>query len=159
MEVIVNLLKQLNYTMSSCESITGGLFSKTITDISGSSQVFKGSIVSYTKEIKIKIVKIKEEVLNKYGVVSPECALIMAQNIKEIFNTDIAISFTGNAGPSSLEKKPIGLSYIAIVFPKYFLIEKLVLQGTRTEIRNKIIKHAQEILKINLTKIKKESSQ
>lgn len=158
MNDIVNLLKELNYTISSCESLTGGLFSKLITDIPGASEIFKGSIVCYTNEIKVNVVKIKSEIINKYGVVSPECALAMAQNVTKIFNTNVAISFTGNAGPNTLENKPVGLVYLAIVFQKYFLIEELNLRGTREEIRNEVVKQAQEILKINLIKIKEESS-
>ncbi|MGL5268836.1 MAG: CinA family protein [Spiroplasma sp.] len=156
METIINMLKELNYTLSTCESITGGLFSKLITDIPGASQVFKGGVVAYTDEIKVKVVKIKKEILEKYGAVSPECALAMSQNVRKIFKTNVAISFTGNAGPDGSETKPVGLVYLAIVFEKYFLIEKLILKDSRQNIRNKVVKQAQKILIKNLIKIKKE---
>lgn len=158
MELIINLLKELNYTISSCESITGGLFSKEITDIPNASQIFKGSIICYTNEIKINFVGIKKEIIEKFGVISPECALAMAQNIKKKFKTNVAISFTGNAGPDTSENKPVGLVYLALVFDKFFLIEKLKLHGTREEIRNQVVSQAKEILIKNLIKIKKESS-
>lgn len=158
MEIIVNLLKELKYTISSCESLTGGLFSKKITDIPDSSEIFKGSIVCYANEVKINLVQVKPEIIKKYGAISPECALAMAQNARKIFKSDVAISFTGNAGPNKSENKPIGLVYVAIVFEKYFIIEQLSLQGTREEIRNELINQAQKILIANLTKIKKESS-
>lgn len=158
METIVNLLKELNYTISCCESLTGGLFSKVLTDISGASEVFKGSIITYSNEAKIDVVRIKKEIIEKYGAISKECALAMAQNTKEIFKTSVAISFTGNAGPNASEDKAVGLVYLAIVFEKYFLIEELTLKGTRAEIRDEIVKQAQLILETNLEKIKKESS-
>ncbi|MBE4703935.1 CinA family protein [Spiroplasma platyhelix] len=158
MEAVVSLLKELNYTISSCESLTGGLFSKTITDVPGASQVFKGSIVAYSNQAKIDVVSINAEVFNKYGAVSKECALAMAQNVRAIFKTDVAVSFTGNAGPNASENKPVGLIYIALVFEKFFIIEELSLSGTREEIRNEVVKQAQAILAANLIRIKKESS-
>jgi len=139
MEIVVRLLKELNFTISSCESITGGLFSKQITDISNSSQVFKGAIVSYTNDIKINLVKIKADIFKKFGAISSECALAMAQNVREIFKTDVAISFTGNAGSIGSESKPIGLIYIAVVFKEYFFVEKFVFHGIKKEIRSEAV--------------------
>lgn len=157
MDQVIELLNFLNYTISSCESVTGGLFSKTITDIPGSSHVFKGAIISYNNDIKIKVVKIKPRIIKKYGVVSAECALAMAKNIRKIFRTDIAISFTGNAGPDNLENKPSGLVYLTIFLSKkQFWIEELNFQGNRKQIRIAIVKKAQELLITNLTKIKNE---
>lgn len=158
MQAIVDLLKALNYTISICESVTGGLFSKLLTDVQGTSQVFQGSVVAYTNEVKIDIVRVEKEIIEKYGAVSKECALAMAQNVKALFNSDVAVSFTGNAGPEANENKPVGLVYLAIVFEKYFLVEELKLQGTRAEIRDQAVKQGQIILEKNLIKIKKESS-
>lgn len=156
MEKIISLLNTLNYTISSCESITGGLFSKTITDIPGASKVFKGAIVAYNNAIKIKIVKVKQRIIKKYGVVSSECALAMAKNTKKIFQTNIAISFTGNAGLDNLENKPSGLVYLAIFLTKkQYWVEKLQLQGNREQIRMAVVKKAQELLIKNLKIIKK----
>lgn len=157
MDKVIELLKILNYTISSCESITGGLFSKTITDIPGASHVFKGSIVSYNNEIKIKVVKVKPKIIKKFGAVSSECALAMAKNIQKIFKSDIAISFTGNAGPDNLESKPSGLVYLAIICPKkQFWVEELNLSGNRDQIRAGVIKKAQELLITNLTKVEND---
>lgn len=154
MNKIIELLNNLNYTISSCESVTGGLFSKTITDIPGASKVFKGAIISYNNEIKIKVVKVKAKIIKKFGVVSAECALAMAKNVKKIFRTNIAISFTGNAGPDNLENKPSGLVYLAIFLSKkQFWIQELNLQGNRDKIRKTIVKKAQELLITNLTKV------
>lgn len=158
MKKVVDLLNKLNYTLSSCESVTGGLFSKSITDIPGAAQVFKGGIVSYTNEVKINVVHIKKDIIKKYGAVSPECALAMAQNIREIFKTDVAVSFTGNAGPDSSENKPVGLVYLALVTKNDSLVEELTLNGSRETIRNEMIKQVETILIKNLIKIKKESS-
>ncbi|MDQ7982786.1 MAG: nicotinamide-nucleotide amidohydrolase family protein [Spiroplasma sp.] len=154
---IIKLLKDASYTISSCESITGGFFSKTITDFPGASQVFKGAIIAYDNEIKIKVVKVKPKIINKFGAISRECALAMAKNIKKIFKTDIGISFTGNAGPDNLENKPSGLVYLAIVLnKKQFWVEELHLVGYRDQIRVAVIKKAQELLLANLINLKNQ---
>lgn len=157
MEVVVSLLQELKLTLSSCESLTGGLFSKRITDVPGASQVFKGAIIAYSTAAKIDVVRIAKEIIEKYGAVSKECALAMAQNTKAIFQSNVAVSFTGNAGPDKSEDKPVGLVYLAIVFDHYFVVETLTLSGSRTEIRNEVVLQAEKILVANLTKIKKES--
>lgn len=157
MEKVIELLSLLNYTISGCESVTGGLFSKTITDVPGASHVFKGSIVSYTNEIKTKVVKVKPKIIKKYGAVSAQCALAMAKNVKKIFNSSLAISFTGNAGPDNLENKPSGLVYLTIFLSKKrFWTEELNLTGNRDQIRMAVVKRAEELLITNLTQLKNE---
>lgn len=157
MEKVVSLLQELKHSLSCCESLTGGLFSKRLTDTPGVSVIFKGSIVAYTSEAKEKIVGVKREILNKYGTVSKECALAMAQNVRELFKSDVAISFTGNAGPDAIEGKPVGLVYLAIVSKSFFVLEELQLQGTRAEIREAVVQQGQMILAKTLERIKKES--
>ena len=100
---LVNALKEEHLTLSSIESFTGGLFSKSVTDISGSSQVFFGSLVTYKTSIKEDVLHIKKEIIDKYGVVSKQTSIEMVKKGKEMFNTDIVVSFTGNAGPTVCE--------------------------------------------------------
>lgn len=157
MEKVVSLLQELKHNISCCESLTGGLFSKLLTDTPGSSAIFKGSVVAYTNEAKEKVVGVKQEILSKYGTVSKECALAMAQNVRELFKSDVAISFTGNAGPNTREGKPVGLVYLAIVSKNFFVLEELQLHGSRAEIREAVVLQGQIILEKNLERIKKES--
>jgi len=104
-EKIVNLLKKYNLTLSCAESLTGGSFASTVTNVPGASSIFKGGIVSYTNEIKANVLNVKQDTLDTFGAVSKQCCYEMAQNIKTIFNSDIGVSFTGNAGPSASENK------------------------------------------------------
>ncbi len=132
-----------NFTLASVESFTGGLFAATIVEKPGSSKYFKGSIVTYHNDIKDKL---GVNVAN--GVINSNAALEMAKRGKEFFNVDYCIAFTGNAGPSAMEDKPVGLFYIAINNQVYeFFYPNL----SRNEIRKKAVEIA--IKKLNLCKI------
>ncbi len=125
------LIKQLidrNQTIVFAESCTGGLLSSSLTSISGSSQVFKGSIISYSNELKNSLLNISEEKLSKYGAVSEEVCESMAINVKEKLGADWAIAISGIAGPNGGSKdKPVGLVYISISGPNNYInnIKKL----------------------------------
>ena len=110
-EVIINKKK----TISTAESCTGGLISNRLTNTPKSSSYFKGGIIAYSNSIKIKLLNVNQEIINKYGAVSKEVALEMAQGIRKRMNVDIGLSTTGIAGPGGGSKdKPIGLVYIGL---------------------------------------------
>ncbi len=114
-ESVVELLKENKLKLATAESCTGGLISKRITNISGASSVFDCGIVSYSNEIKHKILGVNEEDLRKYGAVSSQVAKQMAIGALKISGADVAVSVTGIAGPlSDGTSKPVGLSYIAL---------------------------------------------
>ncbi len=114
-ENIVSLLKEKKQTVTFAESCTGGLLAKSITDIAGASEVFKGSIVAYANEIKHGFLCVKQETLDNYGAVSKQTAYEMASGARMLFSSDIAVAVTGIAGPSGgSEEKPVGLVYIGI---------------------------------------------
>ncbi|MDR1697905.1 MAG: CinA family protein [Erysipelotrichaceae bacterium] len=139
-ELVTRLIEE-HWTIAAAESFTGGMFSSELTAVSGVSQVFKGSIVAYQNEIKERILKV--ETLNRFGAVSEETACAMAEHVREVFRSDIGISFTGNAGPEAMEEKPVGLVYIAVAISHADTeCLTLKLQGTREEIRKVAIKEA-----------------
>jgi len=116
--VLIKKLTERNQTIVFAESCTGGLLSSSLTSISGSSQVFKGSIVSYSNELKNSLLNISEEKLTKYGAVSEEVCESMAINVKEKLGADWAIAISGIAGPNGGSKdKPVGLVHISISGP------------------------------------------
>ena len=131
---VVKLLKEKHLTICSIESLTGGLFASILTSVSGVSEVFKGSIVSYANEIKQNVVGVKKETIEAYGVISKECAYEMAKYGKEKMNTDVSISFTGNAGPSVMENKEVGQVFIGIAIKDDIEVFSLKLSGNRQEI-------------------------
>jgi len=109
------LLGQQGLTMAVVESASGGLISHRITDVPGSSEYYKGSVTAYSNEVKIKVVGVKEETIDKYGAVSHQVAEEMAQRGREILGSDICLADTGIAGPGgATEEKPVGLFYMAL---------------------------------------------
>ncbi|MBQ7005562.1 MAG: competence/damage-inducible protein A [Clostridia bacterium] len=113
-ETAVKLLREKNLTAAFAESCTGGLCAKRITDIFGASQVFHCGIVSYSNEIKHRILGVSEENLSRYGAVSAAVAAEMALGVKKLSGASFGISVTGMAGPTSDDPDiPVGRIYIA----------------------------------------------
>jgi len=118
-EITGSLLAKQNHTVAVAESCTGGKISGLITSVPGSSQYFKGSVIAYSNEIKIKILGVSEDTLNKYGAVSEEAVKAMALNIMNIYNTDYAVATSGIAGPSGgTRTKPVGTTWICVASSK-----------------------------------------
>lgn len=112
---LIKLLESKNLKISCAESCTGGLISKLLTDIPGSSNVFLGGVCSYSNEVKENLLKVRHETLEKYGAVSKETAEQMANGVLNLIGSDIAISTTGIAGPGgATSTKPVGLVYICV---------------------------------------------
>ena len=134
--VLIKELAKRNETIVFAESCTGGLLSSSITSISGSSQVFQGSIVSYSNELKNSLLNISEEKLTKYGAVSEEVCEAMAINVKEKLGSDWAIAISGIAGPNGgSQDKPVGLVYISISGPNNHITNiKKIFNSTRNRI-------------------------
>ena len=149
---MIDILKNSNYTLCSCESLTGGLFSSTVTSYSGVSKFFKGCICSYSTLVKEDLLGIDKSLVDKVGVVSSEVAKEMALSSSKLLKSDIAISFTGNAGPSAMEGKEVGLVFIGIKFLDEIETYKLLLKGSRNEIRENAVLEGFNILKEKLGK-------
>jgi len=134
--VLIKELTKRNETIVFAESSTGGLLSSSLTSISGSSQVFQGSIVSYSNELKNSLLNISKEKLTKYGAVSEEVCEAMAINVKEKLGADWAIAISGIAGPNGgSQDKPVGLVYISISGPNNHITNiKKLFNSTRNRI-------------------------
>ena len=117
-ELAMNLLIRNKQTVSTAESCTGGLIAHQLTSISGSSEAFFGTVVSYDNSVKNAILNVELQSLQEHGAVSQEVALQMARGVKEKLKTDYAISTSGVAGPMGGSKdKPVGTVAIGIVGP------------------------------------------
>ena len=127
-------------TISTAESLTGGLISSIITDVAGSSKYFNGGIISYSNDSKVNILGVDKYDIKKYGAVSREICIEMAKSAKKIFCSDYSISVTGFAGPTVNEKgKDVGIVYSCIAKPdgKINIFENRFI-GTRTEIKFRV---------------------
>ena len=135
-EKVVQLLLEKNLVMACAESCTGGFIAKRITDVSGSSAVFNCGIVSYSNEIKEKVLNVKNETLMEFGAVSEQTVREMVKGVLDISGADIAVSVSGIAGPNSDNtNKPVGLIYLAVSNGEKTIVKKLNNQFT-TDVRN-----------------------
>ncbi|WP_277673270.1 competence/damage-inducible protein A [Piscibacillus halophilus] len=149
---LLRLCQEKEITLCSCESVTGGLFASTIVQHEGASLALKGSIVSYTNEIKENVVGVPSSILDEFGAVSEPCARTMADQTREQFNTTIGISFTGIAGAEPVDGQEPGTVFIGISSKEETVVHKVVLSGGRNDIRERAV---QEGLKYLLNFIKK----
>ncbi|MBQ7794224.1 MAG: CinA family protein [Clostridia bacterium] len=135
---LFKLLKSNGLKISTAESCTGGLFTKLITDLPGSSAVLDCSVVTYANEAKVKLLGVSEESIKKYGVVSEAVACEMARGAARLMDADIGVGITGIAGPDGgTSEKPVGLVWTAVFYRGEVRPFELRLHGTRDEIRQK----------------------
>lgn len=140
-DVMVGRLIKNNMTISTAESCTGGLLASTMINVPSASSVFLNGVICYSNESKIYELDVCKKHLEKYGAVSEQVAIQMAEGIRKKSNTTIGISTTGIAGPAGgTEEKPVGLVYIAISMEgKETICRKLMLKGNRQKIREKTV--------------------
>ena len=130
-------------TLSTAESCTGGNIAHEITKISGSSNYFLGSVVSYANTVKQNVLKVSVSDIAKWGVVSEPVARQMAVGVQEIIGSSYSISTTGVAGPAGgAEENPVGTVWIGIAGPGFQVVEKYVFEGNRLSIIKKATKQA-----------------
>ena len=143
---IQELCLSKNIMISTAESCTGGYLSKLLTDISGSSKFYVGSVIAYSNSVKNDLLNVPSDILEKYGAVSKEVSLLMAEGIFNSIKSDIAISTTGVMEPddSTRSKKP--QVFITIKSEKTQISCHFYLYGERDTNRKKTVNHALDCL-------------
>mgnify|MGYP002747690525 CR=1 FL=1 len=140
-------LRARGLTISCAESCTGGLLTSVLTDIPGSSAYVMGSIVSYSNDVKSRVLGVSEEILSSRGAVSEEAAREMAEGVRRLMQTDIGVGITGVAGPDGgSEEKPVGLIYISVANRSHTIVEKNNFSGTRLENKNAAVEKALQMI-------------
>ena len=146
--VVVDLLRGAGLSISVAESCTGGLLSKRLTDVPGASDVYMGSVVTYSNESKERLLGIPIKLINEYGAVSEEVAKAMASSVKECLSTDIGIGITGVAGPGGgTTEKPVGTVYVGVATPEGLHCKKLSLRPDREIARFMATNHALDLVR------------
>lgn len=142
------LLNRSKKTFATAESCTGGFISKAVTDIAGVSSVFVGGVVSYSNDVKEKLLYVKHETLESYGAVSHQTALEMSSGALAATGADYAVAVTGIAGPGGgSDEKPVGTVYISCAGKnKEAEARKYHFSGDRSYIRYKTTKEALSFL-------------
>ncbi len=148
-ELVAQELINNKVTLSVAESCTGGYISKKLTDISGSSNYFKGSIVAYDNSIKESFLDVPRKLLVEHGAVSSEVAINMAESIRNKFQSNIGLSTTGISGPTGGNRNnPVGIIYIAISTQNEKVVKKFNLIPQRKEHRNIAVHTALNMLRL-----------
>lgn len=150
---VLDAARSKGLRIACAESCTGGLVSAALTEIAGSSDVFCGGVVSYALDVKERILGVDPAVLYnpEVGAVSPQCALQMAEGVSAALKADITVSVTGIAGPGGEEPgKPVGTVWFGWRAPEASGTERCVFCGDRSAVRTAALKHALEILYVNL---------
>ncbi len=134
-------LKENSLTLATMESCTGGLLAHTITQVPGSSRYFKGGYVTYATDVKT-IIGVDQEIIRRYGVISPEVAANMAQTIKDYMGTDIGIGITGIAGDEPIEGQRPGVVHIGICVKSDTSIISREYPTQRHTVKQRAVTHA-----------------
>ena len=133
---VVPALVALGQTLATAESCTGGLVGAALTDVSGSSEVYMGGVVSYSNQVKESMVGVPHDVLMENGAVSEPVARAMAEGVMDRFGTDWGLGVTGIAGPSGgTDEKPVGLVHWAVAGPDGVFAQHRVFPGDRSIVR------------------------
>ena len=147
MKELYEKLLAKGYTLGSVESMTAGLFASSFVEVPGASKVFKGSLVTYAVEEKVKLLGIEENLINYFGVVSKEVAGEMASKGQKALNVDVCVSVTGNAGPTAEPGgMPVGRTYVGIALKDKNYVFELNFRGNRNKIRKQAVLAMQEEL-------------
>jgi len=143
---VIDLLRERRQTISCAESITGGAITSELVSVSGASDVLLGSIVAYSKQMKINQLGLSSELIESKGLVSKEVALEMANGARQRLGSSWAISSTGSAGPTALDGSSPGEIWIAILGPDRQESVKFSINGARQEVISGAVESALTLL-------------
>jgi PncC family amidohydrolase len=148
MTLCSDVLKALKgKTLATAESCTGGGIGAALTAVPGASKIFVGGVISYTNDIKHRVLGVDQAVLDKYGAVSSPVAGAMASGVRNLMKCDVAVSVTGLAGPGGDDfGNPVGTVCIGYADKRQTLAKKCRFYGDRDDIRQQAVKAALELI-------------
>ena len=142
-ESVVKRAGELQVSMATAESLTGGMIGTCLTAVPGSSCVYKGGVISYVNEVKRDVLHVDESVLSREGAVCEEVAIEMARNARESLDADVAVSVTGIAGPGGAEPgKPVGTVWMGVARADGAQATRYEFGGDRDEVRRRTVETA-----------------
>lgn len=146
-------LRQRKWTLSFAESCTGGKLSATVVEVAGVSDLYQGSIVSYSYEAKQQLLGVKPETLQEHGAVSEATVFEMVEGARKRFGSDVAVAVSGIAGPGGgLPNKPVGTVCFAFAGPGFLKAETRTFSGDRKAVQDQSVAFALEFLNEELRK-------
>lgn len=148
--VLLRLLKERGWSLSTAESATGGMVAARVTSVPGASEVFRGSVVSYATDVKTSVLGVPGATIQEHGVVSEPTALAMAAGAGERLASDVAVAVTGSAGPDPQER-PVGTMIVAVRTPEGARARTLRMPGDRERIRTFTVTAALQLTRLAVT--------
>jgi nicotinamide-nucleotide amidase len=150
-EVVGKLLLERKKTIAVAESCTGGLIGAKLTNISGSSYYYERGVITYSNESKTELLNVPREMIEKYGAVSEEIAVLMAEGVRKLAGTDYGLSATGIAGPTGgTPQKPVGLVYIGFAHENDSFTERFIFGQDRRSNRERAAQAALNLVRLFL---------
>ena len=132
---VVALLRELDLSVGTAESLTGGLVCAALTSVPGASTVVRGGVVAYASEVKADVLGVDRDLLAREGAVCEPVAAQLADGIRRVLGCAVGVSTTGVAGPDPADGQPVGTVFVGASGPWGILVERLALTGDRAEIR------------------------
>lgn len=150
-EVILDQCRARKLRLAVAESCTGGMLGQRLTAIAGSSDVFAGGVIAYDNEVKIELLGVPRDDIQRHGAVSEEVVTTMAYSARRVFGVDLGIAITGVAGPGGgSAEKPVGTVWIAVATPDELVARRLRLFGDRDEVRRRAAQAALDLVRRSL---------
>lgn len=136
-------LRKLGWKLATAESCTGGLIGHYLTNVPGSSDYYLGGVIAYANEVKLGLLGVRPETLEKYGAVSQETVLEMARGVRQKLGAQVGLSVSGIAGPGGgTPEKPVGLVWIGLSLPEVEHAWRYVWLGNRTQVKEQTARQA-----------------
>lgn len=139
-------LRERRATVACAESLTGGLLAASLTAVAGSSATFVGGFVTYATDLKVSVLGVPDNLVERYGVVSAECARAMAEGARRATGATYALSTTGVAGPGPQDGVAAGTVFVAVCGPGGTTAVALELVGDRSAVRERTCREAVSVL-------------
>ena len=136
------LLREAGATLATAESLTGGRLAAAVTAVPGASESFLGGFVTYATDLKESLLGVPHEVVERYGVVSAECARAMATGCRTVTGASYGVATTGVAGPDEQEGKPVGTVFVGLSGPAGETVLAMELLGDRPAIQDRACREA-----------------
>lgn len=138
----LDTLRATGATLATAESLTAGLVAATLASVPGASDVLRGGLVAYATDVKIGVLGVDAELVDRYGVISAECARAMAVCARDLLSATWAVSATGVAGPDRQEDQPAGTVFVGVAGPAVESARPLSLSGDRNAVRRATVLEA-----------------
>ena len=135
-DAVVRRLRELDLSIGTAESLTGGLVCAALTSVPGASTVVRGGVVAYASEVKADVLGVDPDLLAREGAVCEQVAAQLADGIRRVLGCAVGVSTTGVAGPDPADGQPVGTVFVGASGPWGILVEELTLTGDRDQIRS-----------------------